>query len=278
MQPASFTATFADDILIPNLQGQPAVIMPVLNFGIQFFNANPFVVNLAAAVVQLFMGFVLVLRLKRPLKVFALYLSIAWALIVWVFGEGLGLILTGNASFYTGAPGSVLLYLILTVFLLYPRKLAAKRLPIVAGVIFLFGAVLQLLPVFWSASGVESMFSLAASDSIEAVAGPAGTVSSLASGAPVISNAVLVLLLVVFGGLLLVRPSRILAFTAEIFLVLTWWFGQDFGGILTFPTSTATDPNSAIVLALFLLPLLMRPKPTGALDSPFISKVGTGSA
>lgn len=278
LQPASFTAMFADAILAPNLQGQPAVITPIVNFGVQFFNTNPFVVNLAATVVQLFIGFALVLPFKRPLKVFVLYLSIAWALVVWVFGEGLGNIFTGNASFYTGAPGSVLLYLILTVFLLYPRKFTAKRLPIVAGAVFLLGALLQLLPTFWSASGVESVFSLAASDSIEAVAGPAGMASSLASEAPVVGNAVLVLLLVVFGGLLLVRPSRILALSVVIFLILTWWFGQDFGGILTFPTSTATDPNSAIVLTLFLIPLLMKPKPAGTADSPFIGKAGLKSA
>lgn len=278
LQPASFTAMFADAILAPNLQGQPGVITPIINFGVQFFNMNPFVVNLAATVVQLFIGFILVLPFKRPLKVFVLYLSIAWALIVWVFGEGLGLVLTGNASFYTGAPGSVLLYLILTVFLLYPRKFTAKRLPIVGGAVFLFGALLQLLPTFWSASGVESVFSLAASDSIEAVAGPAGMVSNLVSQAPLISNAVLALLLAVFGGLLLVRPSRVLGLSVVIFLILTWWFGQDFGGILTFPTSTATDPNSAIVLTLFLIPLLMKPKPTGAADSPFISKAGLKSA
>ena len=186
--------------------------------------------------------------------------------------KGWATYLTGNASFYTGAPGSALLYLILAVFLLYPGKFTAKRLIIVAGAVFVFGALSQLLPTFWSASGVESVFSLAASDSIEAVAGPAGMVSNLASEVPVIGNAVLVLLLVVFGGLLLVRPSRFLALTVEVFLILTWWFGQDFGGILTFPTSIATDPNSAIVLILFLTPLLMRPKPTGTPDSSFISK------
>ena len=260
LQPASFTATFADDVLAPNLRGQPVVITPIINFGVQFFRTNPFVVNLAAAVVQLFIGFVLVLSFKRPLKVFALYLSIAWALIVWMFGEGLGSIFTEVTSFYTGAPGSALLYLVLAVFFLCPGKFTAKRLIIVAGAFFLFGALLQLLPTFWSASGVESVFSLATSDSIGAVAGPAGIVSNLASEAPVISNAVLVFVLAVFGGLLLVRPSRILALTVEVFLILTWWFGQDFGGVLTFPTSTATDPNSAIVLALFLIPLLI-PKP-----------------
>jgi hypothetical protein len=108
LQPASFTAMFADDVLAPNLGGQPVVITPIIDFGVRFFSTNPFVVNLAAAVVQLFIGFVLVLSFKRPLKVFALHLSIAWALIVWVFGEGLGDIFTGNASFYTGAPGSAL--------------------------------------------------------------------------------------------------------------------------------------------------------------------------
>ena len=277
LQPASFTATFADDILAPNLLGQPAAITSIINFGVQFFNMNPFVANLAAAVLQLFIGFALVLPFKRTLKVFALYLSIAWALIVWVFGEGLGNIFTGNASFYTGAPGSVLLYLILTVFLLYPKKFTAKRLPIVAGAVFLFGALLQLLPTFWSASGVESVFSLAASDSIEAIAGPAGMISNLASEAPVIGNAVLVLLLVVFGGLSLFRPSRIVAVSVGVFLILIWWFGQDFGGILTYPASTATDPNSAIVLIPFLIPLLMRPKPTGASDSPSISRAGSKS-
>ncbi len=36
--------------------------------------------------------------------------SFAWVLGIWVIGEGLGMLLTGNATALTGAPGSVLLY------------------------------------------------------------------------------------------------------------------------------------------------------------------------
>jgi hypothetical protein len=151
-------------------------------------------------------------------------------------------------------------------------------LPFAAGAIFLFGALLELLPTFWSKAGVQSVFSLAASDSVAAIAAPAGMVSNLASQAPILSNAMLVLLLAVFGVLLLARPSRILALSVGVFLILTWWFGQDFGGIQTFPTSTATDPNSAIVLMLFLTPLLMGAKPTGWGSSLFPVRAGTKSA
>lgn len=275
LQPASFTPAFADAILAPNLQGQPSAITPVLAFGIQFFNAYPFTVNLAAAFVQALVGFLLVLPFKEVFKVFALYLSILWGLVVWVFGEGMGNIFTGNASFYTGAPGSVLLYIILAVYLLYPKKVTSSRLPTMAGVILLFGALLQLSPTFWSAGGVQSLFALAASDSVAPSADPARIISDLASQAPVVSNAVLVSLLVIFGALLLLRPGRILVSSVGVFLILTWWLGQDFGGIHTFPNSTPTDPNSAIVLILFLIPALMGPKLAGWVDS--LSRIRTGS-
>jgi hypothetical protein len=109
-------------------------------------------------------GAVLLFVRNRPYKVVALSLSIAWSLIAWVIGEGLGNIFTGTASFYTGSPGSVLLYLILAVFLLYPRKFAIAKLPIVAGALFLFGALLQLFPSFWSSTGIQTVFQTTASD------------------------------------------------------------------------------------------------------------------
>ncbi len=40
----------------------------------------------------------------------ALIASFAWTLVIWWFGEGLGMLLTGTASSLTGAPGAVLLY------------------------------------------------------------------------------------------------------------------------------------------------------------------------
>jgi hypothetical protein len=258
LQSASFTQAFVSGVLTPNLQGQPAFIPYILNSGMAIFSMQPFFINLAAAVIQIAVGVLLILPLKRRIKVFALWTSIAWALVVWVGGEGFGNVFTGAASFYTGAPGSVMLYLILAVFLLYPKKLSLTRLPFVAGAIFLFGAFLQLFPTFWSASGVQSIFLLSSADPIGMIAGPVKIFATAGlSAGPGATNFILVMLLVLFGASLLLRPSLGIAWKAAVFLGLIWWFGQDFGGIQTFPTSTATDPQTAPLLMLFLAPLFV---------------------
>jgi hypothetical protein len=47
--------------------------------------------------------------------------------------------------------------------------------------------------------------------------------------------------------------SRTVAWLACAFLIAVWWIGQSFGGIFSFPDGTAPDPNSAVVLVLFLV-------------------------
>jgi hypothetical protein len=71
----------------------------------------------------------------RPTVKLALGASVAWALGVWWFGEGLGGVLAGTASPVNGAPGAVLLYALLAV-LLWPADrdpdapfVAARRGP-----------------------------------------------------------------------------------------------------------------------------------------------------
>ena len=53
----------------------------------------------------------------RPTVRVALAASIVWALGVWWFGEGLGMVLTNRASPVNGAPGLVILYALLAVLL-----------------------------------------------------------------------------------------------------------------------------------------------------------------
>jgi hypothetical protein len=258
LQPAMFTQELSTSVLAANLVGQPIAMTKIINFGIQSFSVNPFLANLGSALVQIFIGLLLVLPFnRRIIKVFGLHLSIVWALVVWILGEGAGNMFTGNASFYTGAPGSVLLYLILAVFLLYPAKFTLRRLPSVAGGLLLVGAALQLFPIFWSEAGVQSMFALTSSDPNGLVASPAQSIAALASNAPFVSNAIMISLLGGFGMLLLVRPSRVIALSAAIFLTAVWWIMQDFGGLLTFPNAMATDPNSGPLFLLYLVPLLI---------------------
>jgi hypothetical protein len=271
LQPAMFTSAFVQQVLAPTLQGQPSAIAAIINFGITVWNLNPFAFNVVAAGIQLLIGVMLILTFRRGdgrTKRFALWLSVAWALIIWIFGEGFGMIATGNATFYTGAPGSALLYAILALFLLdemneqraansdtFNKDGAAKntkqplaKLPIVAGIIFLVGAALQLAPMFWQ----PTMLSMLAT--VPAVSNWLGAGSLGGAQGTMLGNLLAIDILAALGIFLICLPrSRTVAWLACAFLIAVWWIGQNFGGTLTFPGGTATDPNSAVVLVLFLV-------------------------
>ena len=244
LQPAMFTNIFVTTVLAPNLQNQPAAIAGIVAFGIHIFTTNIFWWNLASALVQLLIGALLVVPFRNAIQRFDLWLSIVWALIVWIFGEGFGGLFTGSASFYTGAPGSALLYLIIALCLLYGGFY--KKLPQVAGVLFILGAGLNLVPMFWQ-SGMLSMLAMP-----PALAGPLG---ALGAQGTMIGNLLLVNALLFLGIFLMLVPDRPVAWIAIIFLIAVWWISQNFGGIQTFPGGTATDPNSAPLFILFLVPI-----------------------
>jgi hypothetical protein len=106
-QPFMFGRGFVDTFILPNAAGQPFVIGDLITHIGNFLAPDIAVWNTLFALVQLAIGVGLLFRRTvRP----ALGLSFAWALGVWVFGEGLGMVLTGSASALTGAPGSVFLY------------------------------------------------------------------------------------------------------------------------------------------------------------------------
>jgi hypothetical protein len=258
LQPQMFSQNFIDGVLAANLAGQPAFMVDLITFGIRVFEVNTFVANAAAAMIQVAIGLLLLLPVAPRWRRAALWGSVAWAAVVWIFSEGAGNILTGSASFYTGAPGSVLIYLILALALLYPARLPLARLPQVAGVLFLLGAALNALPSFWSDNQAEAaLFQLSQGDPNGWVAYPANQLAAIPTSA-VVANLVTIGLLLFFGVLLLVRPSPLVGWLTIAFLAAVWWISQDFGGILTFPTGTATDPNSAPALMLLVLPACVR--------------------
>ena len=252
-QPAMFTSAFVNNVLSPNLQGQPAIITGIIAFGIHLWSFHMVWSNLAAASMQLLIGALLVLPWKDNVKRFGLLLSIAWALIIWIFGEGLGNLMTGNASFYTGAPGAALLYLILAIFLIYSQKLPLQKLPLTVGVLFLMSATLNFAPMFWQ----PTMLSMIAT--VPAVSGWLGTFSNQGT---IIGNLLATGILMCLGIFLFLAPNRPIAWVTTGFLLVVWWIGQNFGGILTFPNGTGTDPNSALLFTLFLLPIFFRKEKT----------------
>lgn len=256
LQPQMFTSAFIENILKPNLQNQPSTISNWISFGIHIFTLHMRIENTLFALIQLAIGLLLLLQVSEKWKRFALWISIPWAFVIWVFGEGLGNLFTGSASFYTGAPGSILLYLTLAIFLLFPKKLSLSYLPRAAGLSFFLGGLLQEFPMFWT-KGMQSMlYQMSQSDMNGIIASPAKLISRIRVSTT-IGNFVAIAILVILGILLLVKPMKVLGWITIIFLFFVWWISQDFGGILTFPFGTATDPNSAPLFMLFLLPLLL---------------------
>lgn len=221
LQPAMFTSAFVSTVLSPNLQAQPSIIVSLINFGIRTWNINNFWFNLVSALIQLLIGALLLLPFRDKAHRLGLWISVVWALIIWIFGEGLGNLFTGTATLYTGTPGSALLYLIIAITLLYSGY---RKLPTIAGALFVVSAFLNFAPIFWQ----SGMF---------------------------VDNFLMIGALLVLGLFLILMPTRSVAWITIVFLLAVWWFSQVFGGLLTFPVGTATDPNSAPLFILFLLPI-----------------------
>jgi hypothetical protein len=106
-QPYMFGHGFVDSFILPNATGQPFVVGDLITHIGHFLTPDIAVWNTFFALIQVGIGVGLLFRRTvRP----ALAVSFVWALGIWFFGEGLGMLLTGTASALTGAPGSVLIY------------------------------------------------------------------------------------------------------------------------------------------------------------------------
>ena len=133
-------------------QGQPGLVadglQPVINFTAQHLVPA----NAAIALVQLVLGICL---LGGWFVRLALLAAVLWSLAVWYWGEGLGMLLMGQASALTGAPGAVLLYGILGLAA-YSRDasgtvglLSRRQLQWILAGFWAMAAVLQLQSVWW---------------------------------------------------------------------------------------------------------------------------------
>lgn len=203
---------------------------------------------------------------KRTTKP-ALALSIAWALGVWWFGEGLGNLLHGGATPFGGGPGAVLFYALLAV-LLWPSEGANS--PFVAARTVGASVAKVVWAVTWLLLAVLSLTGNGRSP--QALA---GLVSGLTSGQPgwlvhldrwsisvllhhgtlVAALMAVLCVLVAFCVYLPTALWKTLLVVAVVTFLFIWVAVEDVGGILA---GGATDPNSGplvILLALAYWPI-----------------------
>jgi hypothetical protein len=234
---------FADQIIAPGGDGQPHFVAAPVHWVARLIAAHPVAWDIPFATVQLLIGLgLLVARTVRP----ALAGSIAWALGVWYFGEGLSGLASGHASLLTGAPGSALLYAVLAGAA-WPRRDAApaRWLPVAWSVLWVGAAVFQALP--GQNTGRDIAADLSAPGALDARA--AGWV--IHHGTLVVVALVTVEALIGLG-VLSRRTRSVAAIGGLVLAAAIWVLGQDLGQL---STGRATDPNTAPLIALMAVAL-----------------------
>lgn len=253
LQPYMFQRAFASQIIAPNAVGQPGFIGAPITWAAQLIETHVVVFNAFAATVQLLIGLGL---LYRPTVKPALMASFLWALGVWWFGEGLGMLFTGQAAPLTGAPGAVLLYAILGMLLWpgprEPRDLEGGLLGVRGArlawaALWLLVAALWLLPANRASDATHDAIAAAPSGAhwltnIQHAAANATSGAGLQIALVMAAISAAVAVFVALGW----RPRWFLALACVVSLDY-WVLGQGFGGIFT---GTATDPNAGPLFVL----------------------------
>ena len=256
LQPAMPNSAFLEMVIAPLLPGQPHWFIPVLGAGIQTWSNAPIVANLMAVWVQLGIGVLLLVGRNRPWGRWGLWVSLVWGAMVWTWGEGWGLVLTRYVSWLVGDPGSVLVYMLAAILLLWPDhkwQSGAVSRWIGWGMAgyWLIGALLQAWPtnIFWKQ--FSGIFLVAAQTPQPGwISFPIYQLAAWTASYSVIANGFVSLGMLVLGLAWFWRPYGLVTRVATFgTLLLMWWLSQDFGVL----GGVGTDPQIAPILALVLV-------------------------
>jgi hypothetical protein len=263
-QPYMFSSAFFGNMLGMANMGLPGPVSALLFRITTMLTAHPVIWNAAFALLQVAIGVGLLwgrtASLARPV-------SIAWALAVWVVGEGFGGLFMPGVSALNGAPGAALLYALIAL-ILWPRRPGDGPAVADAGLLGGRGA-LWCWTVLWSGLALLEL-----GGANHAAGVPAAEVANIGEGEPgwmaglnrqaghLIAGhgalfALLAAMIAVAVGWCALRPAwRRTALAAGIAVAILYGvFGQDLGGLLT---GQATDPGTAPLFVLFALALWPR--------------------
>jgi cytochrome oxidase Cu insertion factor (SCO1/SenC/PrrC family) len=253
-------------VIHPTAASSPAWVQHLVNWGGTAWSYHPIQAGAASVWIQAGIGAWLIAAARGRWSRLAGLASVAWGLVVWVFGESFGGIFAPGLSWLTGAPGAVLLYVAAGALIALPESSwrsprAGRRLLAGLGIYFAGMAVLQAWPGrgFWqgTAAGqpgnltamVQSMTSTPQPHVLSALL--ARFASFTASNGFAV-NLVVVIALAALGVILLTGQPRLVRYAMWFglaFCLADWVLVQDFGIL----GGVGTDPNSMIPTALLLV-------------------------
>ncbi len=274
-----FTKGFGQ-MLAATAPGNPSIVASPITWDARLIEQHGVALNTIFATIQVLLAIGIAFR---PTARVALGASIAWALGVWWFGEGLGEVLTPNASPVNGAPGAVIIYALLAV-LLWPadrsaaapftaaRAVGTRIAQVLWLVLWASLAYFALLPGNRTAQGLHDMIAGMGSGEPGWLAALDNHAAALVAHQGLTASVVLaVVLLVIAIGVFLPPPlARVTVVLAIVLSAVIWIVGEALGGILA---GGGTDPNSGpllILLALAYWPMTKtaRPRPQPARQTP----------
>ncbi|CAB1128065.1 conserved membrane protein of unknown function [Candidatus Hydrogenisulfobacillus filiaventi] len=270
LQPGMFQMDMIGTSMQPAPLAEPAWVTALLNRVGAVVNPHLWWANVVTALVEAVVGGLILLDLPGGPAV-----SAVWSAVVWVLGEAFGQVLTGAASFVTGAPGPALVALLLSLLLWRDTLQAARWM---AAALFAYGAVQQVVPVFWTSLGAAGLYQGNAMMEPAWFAAGLSPVITLAARYPAAVNAASAAIMGALAwGLTADRPARAVYALAWIWLAWVWAAGQGFNMLLA---GMAPNLGTAPLVALLLLPdrWLTQTTPRPAKGRPRLSPVPPASA
>src|SRR5579862_7848625 len=112
----------APQVVQPAATGSPGWVQHLVNAGTTVWAYHPVTAAAAAVWIQVGTGLWLIAAARGHWSRLAGVASVAWGLVVWVFGEAFGGIFAPGVSWLFGAPGAVLLYCFAGVLVALPEQ------------------------------------------------------------------------------------------------------------------------------------------------------------
>jgi cytochrome oxidase Cu insertion factor (SCO1/SenC/PrrC family) len=253
----------ATQVIEPVAASSPGWVQHLLNWGGTVWAYHPVQAGAASVWIQLGIGAWLIVAARGPWSRLAGAASVAWGLVVWVFGESFGGIFAPGLSWLTGAPGGVLFYVTAGALIALPedawRRSRSGRLLLAGLGAFLAGmALLQAWPGrgFWPGTGHGTAGTLSGMVKEMSATPQPHFLSSLLAGFASFAaryalavNLVAVIALAAMGAVFLTGRPRLVRYAVWfgiVFCLADWVLVQDLG----FLGGLGTDPNSMIPLIL----------------------------
>jgi cytochrome oxidase Cu insertion factor (SCO1/SenC/PrrC family) len=249
----------AGQVIGPAAAASPGWVRHVAGWGGTVWSYHPVTAGAASVWIQVGIGGWLIVARRGAWSRLAGLASLAWGLVVWVFGEAFGGIFAPGLSWLTGAPGAVLLYVVAGALVALPE--GAWRSPrlgrlLLAGIgLFFVGmAVLQAWPGrgYWQGTGggrpgplAGMVQSMSATPQPRFLASWLAGFGSFAASHGFAVNLVVVIALAAMGAVFLAGRRRLVRYAVWFGLVFGlagWVLVQDLG----FLGGLGTDPNSMI--------------------------------